>query len=96
MSTVKKEETMGFRISSEHKSMLKYAADCMGQDLTSYMLSTALEKAKKDIKDFQEMKSLMLSRRDFEKVSREIDNPSTPNEKLVNAFKSSKSVIEDD
>ena len=34
-------------------------------------VSTALEKAKKDIKEYQEMKSLVLSRSDFDKVSNE-------------------------
>ena len=96
MSTAKKQDTFGGRISSEHKSMLKYAADCMGQDLTSYIVSTALDKAKKDIKEYQDMQSMMLSKRDFDKVSNEIANPSDPNEKLLNAFKANKSVIEDE
>ena len=96
MSAVKKENSMGLRISSEHKSVLKYAADCMGQNLTSYILSTALERAKKDIREYQEMQSLVLSKRDFEKVSREIAHPSPPNEKLIGIFKANKSVVEDE
>jgi uncharacterized protein (DUF1778 family) len=96
MSTAKKQDTVGGRLSSEHKSMLKYAADCTGQDLTAYIVSTALEKAKKDIKEYQEMKSLVLSRSDFDKVSNEIASPSEPSEKLVSAFRTNKSVIEDE
>lgn len=41
-------------------------------------------------------KSLVLSRSDFDKVSNEIANPSEPSEKLVNAFRTNKSVIEDE
>ncbi|MFG1520324.1 DUF1778 domain-containing protein [Halobacteriovorax sp. ZH1_bin.1] len=96
MATAKKQETFGGRISSEHKSMLKYAAECMGQDLTSYIISTSLERAKKDIKEYQEVQSLILSRKDFDKVSNEISNPSEPNEKLISAFKANKSVLEDE
>ena len=96
MSTAKKQETFGGRISSEHKNMLKYAADCMGQDLTSYIVSTALERAKKDIKEYQEMQSLVLSKSDFSKVVNEIESPSEPNTKLVDAFRKNKSVLEDE
>jgi hypothetical protein len=39
---------------------------------------------------------ICLSRSDFDKVSNEIANPSEPSEKLVNAFRTNKSVIEDE
>ena len=53
-------------------------------------------RAKKDIKEYKEVQSLVLSKRDFDKVTNEISNPSDPNKKLVNAFKANKSVIEDE
>jgi hypothetical protein len=65
-------------------------------------VTTKPSKLKKDIKEYQEMKSLVLSRSDFDKVSNEIANPSEPSEKLVNgeklvnAFRTNKSVIEDE
>ena len=87
MSTAKKLDSIGLRISSENKEIIRMAADYTGQDLTSYLISTALEKAKKDIVDHKEMQALLLSKRDFEKVTAEIDKPSSANEKLKKAFK---------
>ncbi len=60
------------------------------------MSKKSKKKTKKDIKEYKEVQSLVLSKRDFDKVTNEISNPSGPNEKLVNAFKANKSVIEDE
>lgn len=87
MSTAKKLDSIGLRISSENKEIIRMAADYTGQDLTSYLISTALEKAKKDIVDHKEMQALLLSKRDFDKVTNELEKPSSPNEKLKKAFK---------
>lgn len=87
MSTAKKLDSIGLRISSENKEIIRMAADYTGQDLTSYLISTALEKAKKDIVDHKEMQALLLSKRDFDKVTTEMEKPSSANEKLKKAFK---------
>ncbi|OFZ13002.1 MAG: hypothetical protein A2X86_09255 [Bdellovibrionales bacterium GWA2_49_15] len=87
MEAVKKQDSIGLRISSENKEIIRMAAEYTGQDLTSYLVSTALDKAKKDIIEHQEMQALLLSKRDFEKVEKEIAKPSTANVKLKKAFK---------
>lgn len=90
MALAKKLDSIGLRISPENKEIIKYAAECNGQDLTSYMVSIALDQAKKDIVEHREIQSLILSRSDFNKVSEEIRNPSEPNSKLKAAFKAHK------
>jgi uncharacterized protein (DUF1778 family) len=55
--------------------------------MTSYLVSTALEKAKRDILEHKQMEALLLSKRDFDKVERELQNPTKANEKLKKAFK---------
>jgi uncharacterized protein (DUF1778 family) len=87
MSTAKKLDSIGLRISSENKEIIRTAAEYTGQDLTSYLISTALEKAKKDIVDHKDMQALLLSKRDFDKMAKELENPSAPNERLKKAFK---------
>jgi len=87
MATAKKLDSIGLRISTENKEIIRMAANCMGQDLTSYLVSTALDKAKKDIVEHKEMQAMLLSDRDFSKVETELENSSKPNEKLKNAFK---------
>ena len=58
-----------------------------GQDLTSYLISTALERAKKDIIEHREMMNILLSERDFAKVANQLKTPSKANDKLKSAFK---------
>lgn len=88
MATVaRKNSDIRMRIDSEHKILLKYAARCTGQDLTSYIISTVLERARKDIKEHQETEKLYLHKDDFSKVLKALKNPSEPSEKLINALK---------
>lgn len=87
MGLAKKQDSIGLRINSEHKEIIRMAAEFTGQDLTSYLVSTALEKAKKDIMEHKEMQALLMSSRDFEKIERAIDKPRAANEKLKKAFK---------
>lgn len=87
MSLAKKQDSIGLRINSEHKEIIRMAAEFTGQDLTSYLVSTALEKAKKDIMEHKEMQALLMSHRDFEKIERAIDKPKAVNDKLKKAFK---------
>ena len=96
MATAKKNDSVRFRLSTEHKMMMEHAADCMGQDLSHYIINSVLEKAKKDIKEHQEIKSLVLSNRDYDSVTNEISNPSEPNDYLVNALKANKKYLLDE
>lgn len=84
---LKKQDSIGLRISSENKEILRLAAEYTGQDLTSYLISTALEKAKKDIKEHRDLQSLILSAKDFDLLENELQNPKEPNDKLKKAFK---------
>jgi uncharacterized protein (DUF1778 family) len=87
MSTVKKLDSIGFRISPENKELIRMAAEITGQDMTSYLVSTALDKAKKDLLEHKQIEALFLSKRDFEKVESELKSPSKPNAKMEKAFK---------
>ncbi len=87
MSTAKKLDSIGLRISPENKELIRMAADVTGQDMTSYLVSTALDKAKKDLLEHKQVEALFLSKRDFEKVENELKSPSKPNAKLGEAFK---------
>ena len=87
-TTVKKLDSIGFRISPENKEIIRLAAEYMGQDMTSYLVSTALEKAKKDILQHKNIESFLLSKRDFNKVENELSDSSKPNDKLKKAFDS--------
>lgn len=86
MSTVKKLDSIGFRISPENKEIIRMAAEYTGQDMTSYLVSTALDKAKKDILEHKQIESLILSKRDFDKVESELAKPSKVSAKLEKAF----------
>jgi uncharacterized protein (DUF1778 family) len=87
MATAKKLDSIGLRISPENKEIIRMAAEYTGQDMTSYLVSTALDKAKKDILEQKQMEALVLSKRDFDKVERELEKPSKANAKLQKAFK---------
>lgn len=87
MSTAKKLDSIGLRINSEHKEIIRLAAEYTGQDLTSYLISTALEQAKKDITEYKEMQALIFSDRDFSKIEKEMEKPSKANLRLKKAFK---------
>lgn len=83
MATAKKQDSIGLRISTENKEILRLAAEYMGQDLTSYVISSALDK---DLVEHQKVESLLLSKKDFNKVKDEIESPSKPTEKLKSVF----------
>ena len=86
MATAKKLDSLGFRVSPDNKEIIRMAASFTGHDLTSYVISTVLERAKEDIIKHKELQSLLLSDRDFDKVTAEMSNPSAANSKLKKAF----------
>ena len=87
MSVAKKMNSIGLRISTENKEIIRTAAQFTGQDLTSYLVSTALEKAKKDILEHKEMQALLFSERDYNVMAEELESAPKKNEKLKRAFK---------
>jgi|GEM_PF-3136264 len=91
MATAKKMDSIGLRISSDNKEIIRMAADYTGQDMTSYLVSTALEKAKRDILEHQKVESLVFSKRDFEKLEKELQSPPRePSERMKKAMKKHK------
>jgi uncharacterized protein (DUF1778 family) len=94
MTLAKKMDSIGLRISSDNKEIIRMAAEVTGQDMTSYLVSTALEKAKKDILEHKQMEALVLSKRDFDKVEKELQNPTKGNDKLKKAFKAHSKKLE--
>jgi uncharacterized protein (DUF1778 family) len=95
MAVAKKMDSIGLRITPENKEIIRMAAECTGQDMSSYLVSTALEKAKKDILERKQVEALLLSKRDFEKVERELENPQKTNEKLKRAMKAHSQKIQE-
>ena len=87
MSTAKKLDSIGLRITPEHKEIIRLAAECTGQDLTHYMISCALDKAKKDIIEHEGLQEILLGKKDFDKLTNELQNPKRPNEKLKAALR---------
>ena len=45
----KKSDSIGLRISREHKEIIRLAAEFNGQGISNYLVSVALKEAKKDI-----------------------------------------------
>ncbi len=88
MATAKKLDSIGLRISAENKDIIRLAAEFTGQDLTSYLVSTALAKAKQDIIEHSEVQDVLLSKRDFDRITDEVEVPSKMNPKLKKAFNS--------
>lgn len=87
MTVAKKIDSIGLRISSENKEIIRTAAKFTGQDLTSYLVSTALEKARKDILEHREMQALLFSERDYNTIEDELESSPRANERLKRAFK---------
>ena len=84
MTAAKK--VMSLRVSEENKELIRMAASFTGHDLTSYITSIALERAKEDIIKHKEVQALLLSNNDFDKVISELDSSPKVNSKLKKAF----------
>jgi len=75
-------ERMSLRIDSEEKALLIRAANLKGINLTEFVIRNAVSEAQKVIDDSERLK---LSKRDSLYVMDLLDNPPTPNEKLMAA-----------
>ena len=85
MEALKKDETIGLRVSSINKEMIALAASYKGQDISSYMMGLVMEHVYKDIKEHREMQKIVLSDEAYDEIVGELKNPSKANEKLLKA-----------
>ena len=74
-STALKDARMELKTTSSMKDMLKTAAALAGQDLTSFVLASAEERAKSVLSDYQ---SLNLSRKEQANFMDVLANPAEP------------------
>jgi uncharacterized protein (DUF1778 family) len=79
-----KEARVDLRMSKEHKLMLEKAAAIVGQPLTTFMLSSTLDRAR-DILDREVVTKL--SSRDMKRLFEILENPKEPNPALRKAAK---------
>jgi uncharacterized protein (DUF1778 family) len=79
-----KEARVDLRISKEHKEILEQAAAIMGQPLTTFILSSTLDRAR-DILDREVVTKL--SRRDMNRLFKILENPKKPGPALRKAAK---------
>jgi uncharacterized protein (DUF1778 family) len=85
MEALKKDETIGLRVSSINKEMIALAASYKGQDVSSYMMGLVMEHVYKDIKEHREMQKIVLSDEAYDEIVGELKNPPKANEKLLKA-----------
>ena len=81
---VENNERIALRVRTDDKAMLLRAAALEHADLTAFVLQHALRAAKAVIKDAEHIR---LSERDSLRVLELLDNPPTPNAKLLAAAK---------
>ena len=83
-TTEMKNERIEMRVRPEHRKLLENAADVAGLSVNAFMLSHALEAAKRELESFSKLK---LSDRDRDLFLSVLENPPPPSEKLQSAFK---------
>jgi len=84
-----KTERLEMRLAREHKELLEQAAAMRGQPLTSFALSTLIEKAQDVLVRYQ---STVLSLRDMKRFAKLIESDAEPNAALRAAAKRLKAV----
>ena len=82
MST--KSERLDFRVADEHKQLIESAATLLGESVSSFAVSTLVERANDVINNHQ---NTSLSRRDAKRFLELLDSESQANAKLQKAFK---------
>lgn len=75
----KKDARIEFKTSKDIKALLQDAANTLGMDLSSFLISTATQRAKDIIR---EEKLLMLSKQEWERFEQVLNDPSKPTEAL--------------
>ena len=74
-----KDARIEFKTSKELKSLLQGAANALGMDLSSFLISTATQRAK-DV--MLEEKVLTLSKQEWENFEKELNNPKPASKEL--------------
>jgi len=74
-----KDARIEFKTSKDIKSLLQGAANALGMDLSSFLISTATQRAK-DV--MLEEKVLTLSKQEWEKLEKELANPKPATKEL--------------
>jgi len=74
-----KDARIEFKTSKEIKHLLQDAANALGMDLSSFLVSTATQRAKSVMK---EEHLLMLSQQEWQVFEKEIGNPTKPTKSL--------------
>lgn len=82
MST--KSERLDFRVAEEQKQLIESAATLLGESVSSFAVSTLIERANNVICSHQ---NTILSRKDAKRFLEILDDESLPNTKLQKAFK---------
>ena len=85
MEALKKDETIGVRVSNINKEMISLAASYKGQDVSSYIMGLVMEHVYKDIKEHKEMQKIILSDDSFDEMFDDVNKAPQPNEKLLKA-----------
>lgn len=83
---VLRNERIELRTDAEAKAMLEKAAFLQHKTLSSYLLESALQKARSDLK---ESAIISLNNRDRERFFSALSTPPDPNKALKNLFKES-------
>lgn len=78
-----KAQRMDFRIEEEQKLLIEEAASLSGETITSFAISTLVQRAKDVI---QSHNSTMLSLNDSQRFLKILDQAAEPNAKLKRAF----------
>lgn len=84
-----KEETINVRVSKDDKQRLNHAAGFLGTNLSSFVIQSAMEKARETLKHEERIE---LSIEDMKKLLNVLDSEE-PNEKLMQSFKEYKEAI---
>jgi len=74
-----KDARIEFKTSKDIKTLLQEAANSLGMDLSSFLISTATQRAK-DV--MLEDKMLTLSKQEWENFEKELTNPKTATKEL--------------
>ncbi|PHS33322.1 MAG: hypothetical protein COA92_05380 [Sulfurovum sp.] len=74
-----KDARIEFKTSKDIKTLLQEAANCLGMDLSSFLISTATQRAKDVMIDD---KILRLSKQKWENFEKELENPKPATKEL--------------
>lgn len=86
-----KNERIDIRLSTEQKSILKEAADIIGEPLASYVISSALRDA---IQLIRERNTITLSERDWKRLEEILTNNEGPSKNLLKAARRHRRLVE--